>query len=92
MELLGLRFKPRVRMATMLDKARAVVEYLEAHKGWDLLRDDTMTNWICNSCGRQRATKYCFDCGSKGPDPTVDSAVTEMAEALQAVFGGNDGK
>jgi hypothetical protein len=92
MGLLGLRFKPRARMATMLDKARAVVEYLEANKGWDVLRDDTIANWTCSSCKVQRATNYCHECGSKGPDPAVDSGITEMAEALQAVFGGNDGE
>lgn len=76
----------------MLDKAKAVCKYLEAHKGWDVLRDDTVTDWTCSSCRFQRATNYCHECGSKRPDPELDSAITEMAEALQAVFGGNDGK
>lgn len=89
MGLLGLRFRPRVRMATMLDKARAVCEYLETHKGWDVLHDDTTAYWTCITCGYKRTTNYCHVCGSKGPDPAI---VTEMAEALQAVFGGNDGK
>lgn len=76
----------------MLDKARAVCEYLEAHKGWHVLRYDVTANWVCSSCRLQRATNYCHECGRKRPEQELDSAITEMAEALRAAFGGNDGK
>ena len=76
----------------MHEKARAICEYLEEKCGWDVLRDDTVQCWVCNSCGKSRSTNYCPTCGNKGPGPKEDSGVVEMEQALRFVFGENDGK